>query len=227
MINNAEELKDKNIKYILSIGKRQPMHVGHKRSLERILALKEMELVYVIGSSNLKGDPLFDPIVNPLTVEQQKQQFREVFPDSSPIFIAIKDVPDMSKWGDVMIDSLAEYGIKPEECAIHFIGKQEDKLSQEISFDLGVEQVSLKKGQWLIEALSFWGFTMWFDEELKSDLSISARNLRNIDLLAGDTKLFAAPEYLKELAVKAREGNSEAKDKPITLYDLSLERMKG
>ena len=226
-IFNIEQLESANIKYILSIGKRQPMHIGHKKSLERILALKDMQLVYVIGSSNLKGDPLFDHIVNPLTVEQQKEQFRKVFPRKKVIFIPIMDVPDMGQWGDVMINSLAEYEINPKNCAIHFVGKAEDKLAQDISFNLYGKKVSLKAGQWLIEALNFWGFPIWFDEELKTDLSISARNLRNLDLCSEDTKLFAAPEYLKKMAMKARERNPELKGEPITLYDLSLERIKG
>ncbi len=225
-IFNIDQLESANIKYILSIGKRQPMHVGHKKSLEKILALKNMQLVYVIGSSNLKGDPLFDPIINPLTIDQQKEQFIRVFPGQKAIFVPIMDVPDMGKWGDIMINSLAEYGIIPQNCAIHFIGKAEDKLAQDVSFNLHGKKVSLKPGQWLIEALNFWGFPIWFDKELKTDLSISARNLRNLDLCSQDTELFAAPEYLKELAMKAREGNPELKDNPITLYDLSLERMK-
>lgn len=227
MVNSVEDLKSQNIKYILSIGKRQPMHIGHKASLERILALRDMQLVYVIGSCNLKGDPLFDPLVNPLTVKQQIKQFAVVFPKEQAIFIPITDVPDMGKWGDVMIESLAAHKISPKECAIHFIGKDEDRLTQDLRFTMSDgKDVTLRKGQWLIEALAFWGFTIWFDKEIKTDLSISARNLRKLDL-EKNIELLAAPEYLKELASKAREHNPEVKGEPLTLYDLSLERMKG
>lgn len=227
MVNPLEELKLKNIKYILSIGKRQPMHIGHKTSLERILALKDMHLVYVMGSCNLKGDPLFDPIVNPLTIEQQIKQFKKVFPEEEAIFIAIPDVPEMGKWGDVMIESLAKYKIFPKECAIHFIGKDEDRLEKDLRFTMSNgKDVFLRKGQWLIEALAFWGFTIWFDKEIKTDLRISARNLRKFDL-DGNTDIFAAPKYLKELVLKARKGNPEIKGEPLTLYDLSLQRIKG
>ncbi len=227
MVHTIEELKSQNIKYILSIGKRQPMHIGHKASLERILALKNMQLVYVMGSCNLKGDPLFDPLVNPLTIEQQIKQFKAVFPEKEAIFIAIPDVPEMGKWGDVMIETLAEYNIFPNECAIHFIGKDEDRLEKDLQFTMtNGKDVFLRKGQWLIEALAFWGFTFWFDKETETDLSISARNLRKLDL-NGNTDLFAAPEYLKELALQAREGNPEIKREPLTLYDLSLQRIKG
>lgn len=226
MVNTIEDLKSQNIKYILSIGKRQPMHIGHRASLERILALKDMQLVYVIGSCNLKGDPLFDPLVNPLTVKQQIKQFEIVFPKEKVIFIPIPDVPEMGKWGDVMIESLASHNISPKECAIHFIGKDEDRLTKDLRFTMSDEKdVILRKRQWLIEALAFWGFTIWFDKEIKTDLSISARNLRKLDLNINN-KLFAAQEYLKELSMKARKMNPEVNGEPLTLYDLSLQRMK-
>lgn len=227
MVNALKDLESQNIKYILSIGKRQPMHIGHKTSLERILALKDIQLVYVIGSCNLKGDPLFDPLVNPLTIEQQIKQFETVFPKKQAIFIPIPDVPKMGKWGDVMIESLSKHNISPKECAIHFIGKDEDRLEKDLQFTMtNGKDVTLRKGRWLIEALAFWGFTIWFDKEIKTDLTISARNLRKLDL-NGNTDLFAAPNYLKELAMKAREGNPEVKGEPLTLYDLSLQRIKG
>lgn len=224
---HLDELKARNIKYILSIGKRQPMHVEHKKGLEKILALKNMKLVYIIGSANLKGDPLFDPIVNPLTIKQQKEQFKAVFPDADPLFLSINDDPEMEKWGDIIIAALAEYNIHPSECAIYFIGKEEDKLKQDISFSLAGKKVKLRAGQWLIEALNFWGFPIWFDKDLKVDLNLSARNLRILDLFDKDNmKFFAAGEYLQEQALKARAKNPELGDLAITLYDLSLQRMK-
>jgi hypothetical protein len=222
-VYNLEGLKQRNIKYILSIGKRQPMHIEHKKSLEKILALKDMQLVYVIGSANLKGDPLFDPIINPLSIEEQKDQFRAVFPDASPVFLTIEDVPDMGQWGDIIIKTLKEKGIDAKECAIYFIGKDEDRLDR----DLSENGVSLKKGQWLIEALSYWGFVIWFDQDLAVNLNISARNLRKMDLLnENNLKLLAAPEYIQNLAIKARENNPELVGEPITMYDLSLKRGK-
>ncbi len=222
-VYNVEDLRQRNIKYILSIGKRQPMHIEHKKSLDKILALKDMQLVYVIGSANLKGDPLFDPVINPLNIEEQKEQFKAVFPKSSPIFLTIEDVPNMGQWGDIIIEALKEKDIDAKECAIYFIGKDEDRINK----DLDERGVSLKKGQWLIEALSHWGFIIWFDQDLAVNLSISARNLRKMDLLDEDNvKLLAAPEYIKNLAIEARENNPELVGKPITMYDLSLKRIK-
>lgn len=231
---SVEELFAKKIKYIISIGKRQPMHIGHKNSLSRILAVKQCKLIYIIGSSNIKGDPLFDPITNPLDVDQQIKQFKLVFPDVKPIFLAINDIADMSLWGEIIIADLKKLNIKPEECAIHFIGKEEDKLKEEVRFILKLgEEAVLKPGEWLIEALKYWGFYFWFDNFKDTDLSISARNLRKLDLQnlsEEDRKLFAAPDYIIEIAQAAREANpkkEELKNTPITMYDLTLQRLKG
>lgn len=230
---SLDSLLEKKIKYILSIGKRQPMHIGHKNSLDRILAINGIKLIYVIGSSNLKGDPLFDPLTNPLTIEQQIKQFQIAFPKDNPIFIAIPDIPQMNLWGEVIISELQKLNIKPSECAIHFIGKQEDKLKEDVSFILeNGKKYSLEKGRWLIEALTCWGFYLWFDNIKEVDLTISARNLRKLDLESLSEehhKILATPSYLKEIAIKAREENLEKdklKNSPITLYDLTLKRVQ-
>lgn len=229
-----EEIKESGIKYVLSIGKRQPMHIGHKKNLERILSIDNVTLVYVIGSANKYGDHLFDPYVNPLNIEQQIEQFKEVFPkETKVIFLPINDVADMSKWGPSIKENLEGLEIYPEDCAIHFIGKPEDKIKSPVSFILeNGEYVTLKAGQWLVEAMSYYGFTIWFDEELEVDLSISARNLRKLDLnnlTEEQKKIIAAPDYLIKIAKLARDKNPDKllmKDIPITLADLTLERMR-
>lgn len=231
---SMQDVISSQIKYILSIGKRQPMHIGHKRSLERILAMKNTKLIYVMGSVNAFGDPLFDPFTNPLNLAQQEEQFKLVFPDADAILLPILDVADMGKWGPSIVAALNKFGISAAECAIHFIGKEEDRLAQSTSFNLeDVSDAILRKGQWLIEALAYYGFTMWFDNEFDVNLSISARNLRSLDLenLGEQEKaLLACPEYLCDLAKKAREKNPDKlylANEPISLKDLSLIRLRG
>jgi nicotinamide mononucleotide adenylyltransferase len=231
--NNSEHFQAKGIKYILSIGRRQPMHLGHKLGLEKILNLQGIKLIYVIGSTNLKGDPLFNPFVNPLTLDQQIEQFKRVFPGKEAIFLPILDVADMSKWGPSIEGALKELSIEPEDCAIYFIGKEEDRLKKAESFFLpNGEEVTLAVGQWLIESLCYYKFSMWVDRDLPIDLTLSARNLRELDLgnlTSQQKKLIAAPEYLYDLAVRARENNPDKellKNKPITMEDLSLERIR-
>jgi hypothetical protein len=225
--HRLQQVKDAGIKYILSIGKRQPMHIGHKRSLERILDIEGAKLVYVIGSTNLPGDPLFDPFTNPLNVEQQIEQFKRAIPEKEVIFLPILDVADMSKWGPSIVASLKEIGIKPEECAMHFVGKPEDKLKKPSSFALPDDKiVTLSVGQWLVEAMGYYGFIIWFDDEMKVDLNLSARSLRTMDLenLTDKQKsFFAAPDYLLNIAREARKKNLN-KEGAITLEDLSLAR---
>lgn len=223
-----------NKKYVISIGKRQPMHIGHKKTLSKLLDLKDLKLIYVIGSANSGKDPIFDPETNPLTVEQQIGQFKYVFGDLDVIFLPIKDIAQMSEWGVSIVDSLADLGISPQECVIHFIGKEEDKITQEFKFSLpNGDMAILKKGQWLIEALSYYGLNIWFDQiDEEGNLNISARNLRKLDLeniSPEQKKLFAAYEFILDLARKARNRNPNKADLinvPITLEDLSQERIR-
>ncbi len=221
---SQNEIEESKIKYILSIGKRQPMHIGHKKSLEKILNIKNTKIIYVIGSVNKGGDPLFDPFVNPLNVDQQIEQFKRVFPNKKAIFIPIPDVEEMSQWGPIIINALKEKNIDPKECAIHFIGKPEDRLKDPSSFFLpNGKKIILESGRWLIEALAYYDIAIQFDQEIEVDLTLSARNLRNIDLESKETSLLAAPKYLLEIASEAKDKNSQ---EPITLRDLSLQRIK-
>ena len=221
------QVKENKIKYILSIGKRQPMHIGHKKSLERILAIEEITLIYVMGSVNTGHDPLFTPFINPLNLEQQIEQFKQVFHKQNVIFIPILDVADMSKWGPSMLEHLAEHNINPQDCAVHFIGKPEDKLKETCSFLLpNNTQVTLEPGRWLIEALAYYDIAIWFDNEIEVNLDISARNLRELDLehLSEDERnQLAAPDYLLEITRQARNASSTG---PVTLKDLSLKRIE-
>ena len=131
---DLDEVIKSKVKYILSIGKRQPMHIGHKKSLERIIDIKDTTLIYVMGSVNVAGDPLFDPFTNPLNISQQIEQFKRAFPNQKVIFLPILDVVNMSEWGPSITLSLKELGIKPHDCAIHFIGKPEDRLTKSSKF---------------------------------------------------------------------------------------------
>jgi len=224
------KFKEYGVKYILSIGRRQPMHIGHKRSLAKILAIPDVTVIYVIGSSNIFGDPLFDPFNNPLNLHQQMEQFHKVFPEKKVIFLPIIDVANISDWGPAIIAALKEFSITPSECIIHFVGKPEDRIKEICKFTLpNGEEKELVEGQWLIEVLSYYGFSIWFDQDIPVELGISARQFRQLDLeklTDEQEKILAAPEYLKALAQKARERNPEQEGKPITLYDLTLDRIK-
>lgn len=233
-LHSEEELKQNGVKYIISIGKRQPMHVEHKKCIAKLLSLVDYRLIFAIGSSNQPGDKLFDPITNPLSVEEQIKQFKIVFPEANPIFIAVDDDPDMGKWGDLLIDALSKHNILPQECVIYFIGKEEDRLVEEVKFTKTDGDVCvLKEGEWLIEALRFWGFAFWYDKDIQVNLDISARKLRKLDLeymSAEERNLFAAPDFIISLAKAAREANPEKdkiKDFPLTMYDISLRKMNG
>lgn len=225
---HQEQVEKAKIKYILSIGRRQPMHIGHKQSLAKIMKIQGIKLVYVMGSSNLYGDELFDPINNPLDIAQEIEQFKVVFPDyNDVIFLPILDYKDMSDWGPAIKASMDRLNINIADCAIYFIGKPEDALIEATSFYLETgEKVTLNPGQWLIDAMAYYGFAIWIDKDIEVNLNISARKLRNLDLnnlSESDRSLIAAPEYLLDLAKSARLKNGLSTE-PLTLNDLSVLR---
>jgi hypothetical protein len=229
---SLSEVISANKKYILSIGRRQPMHIGHKNTLKKLIKIQnelDLQLIYVMGSTNVAGDPLFNPFVNPLNVEQQIKQFQIAFPDTKAIFLSIIDEPDMNQWGVSIIDALNKLNIQPQDCVIHFVGKEEDKLTEDVSFTKNNnETITIAAQHWLIEAIAYYDIAIWFDREIETDLTISARNLRQLDLANLTLKekaLFATPEYLKSLALQARLSNPNKEEK-LSLKELTLQRLR-
>lgn len=254
-IYNVGDVSLVSPKYIISIGRRQPMHIGHIMGIKRILSIENAKLIYVIGSMNLFGDLLFDPINNPLNLEQQIQQFKLVFPKENPIFIALKDFPDTLLWASTLIKLLQDINISSDECVIHFIGKKEDVLQTKKYWYVDGKEILLLPNQWEIEIFKYFGFRIWMDSlqyivKDSADLCISARNFRGIDLYnlsQSDKRLLATPDYLKKIALKARYFNTAIYRgvdterflsserlaleefghirRAITLYDLSIQRI--
>src|SRR5262249_15158487 len=75
-----EEFSAKGIRYGVSIGRRAPMHRMHVDCLREIQEAG-LKPIFFIGSTNDAKSPLYDPIRNPLTLEQQRVQLRLAVPD--------------------------------------------------------------------------------------------------------------------------------------------------
>jgi hypothetical protein len=135
--------KADGIKYMLSVGRRQPMHQGHLRTLARIMEHGYTPII-VIGSTNTAekanglADPLFEPVSNPLTLEQQREQIRLSLPGKVEgkdyHLVSFPDLGDTDKWNQTLIDTLkgqieidGKYPNLLGQTAFHFIGKPEDK----------------------------------------------------------------------------------------------------
>ena len=237
-----EQAKAAGIKYSLLVGRRQPMHQAHLKTIAKNMEAGLIPII-VIGSSNTaikqdsSDDGLFDPIRNPLTPEQQREQIKRAFPDKVEgmdyVVTEFSDLGNNELWCRGLVEKLhgeVEINGKHPELSgktmFHFIGKPEDA-------------VTLGEGQEKFE----YAWEKIFDElkfpalvdapHADVDINLSATKLRELDLnnlSANDKALFADSDYIIELANKARENNPQ-KDIlnnahiPVTLLDLSMERL--
>ena len=70
-----DALKKDGIEYGISIGRRAPMHRMHVDCIHEI-AEAGLKPVIFIGSTNTADSAYFNPVSNPLTLEQQKEQLK-------------------------------------------------------------------------------------------------------------------------------------------------------
>src|SRR5687767_13869354 len=109
------QLSDDGLEYALSIGRRAPMHQGHVFCLRDILQAGLLPVIG-IGSANFPGNPHYDPIKNPLTPQQQKEQLKIVVQKEFPnerdaiehLIFVLEDVGDNAAWGQNVIAELSE-----------------------------------------------------------------------------------------------------------------------
>ena len=238
-----EQAKENGIKYSLLVGRRQPMHQAHLKTIAKNMESGLIPII-VIGSSNTaikqdsSDDGLFDPIRNPLTPEQQREQIKRVFPDKvEGKDYVITEFPDLGNnelWCRGLVEKLhGEVEIKgkhPEltgKTMFHFIGKPEDA----VSLGEGGEKFEYAWEK-IFDELKFPALVDTPHADV--DINLSATKLRGLDmnnLSATDRALFADADYIIELANKARAENpskdalNSAKT-PVTLLDLSLQRLE-
>jgi len=217
-------------RYVVCIGRRQPMHRLHKESIEEALETG-LKLIYVIGSTNTADSDLYDPINNPLTYEQQIEQFYLTFPQARGnkdiTIIGIEDVGNLAIWAQNLVDKLDKLGVT-KDCVVHFRGKNIDR--HDFDIEIAGQKITLKDS-WYIDTLPYFGLSVWYSKNIfKRDYDISSRHLRLYDLnKIGKYKQqqFACYDYIKKLANDAREASPiktylEGQKIPVTMIDIGL-----
>jgi NH3-dependent NAD+ synthetase/predicted amidohydrolase/nicotinamide mononucleotide adenylyltransferase len=237
------EAKEKGIEYSLLVGRRQPMHQAHFKTIRKNMDQGLVPII-VIGSSNTAikqngfDDELFDPIKNPLTLKQQQEQIRRVLHDKTEgkdyVIMEFKDLGNNELWCHGLVNKLHGEveinGKNPEligKTMFHFIGKPEDKVQ------LGEGPAKLEYAwEKIFDKLNFPALVDKPHPDV--DITLSATHLRGLDLnhlSKRDRDLFADPDYIIKIANKARAENPskpalDAANIPVTLLDLSLERLE-
>ena len=236
------------IKYMLAVGRRQPMHVAHLETLQKILQ-HGYTLIMVVGSTNeaIKPDGchdhFFEPIANPLTPTQQFNQARAALKEwragTDYLILPFPDVHDNDVWCWRLAESLKGWieidGKFPDlsgQTAFHFRGKEEDKRLRRF---IGQTPEAHEE-----RLAYFWegqfdrlGLPVLQDAPLPgTDMqSVSGTRLRQMDLntlTPEQYALFAVPDYIISEANWARSQNPSKAliaHIPVTTFDLTLQRL--
>ncbi len=221
-----QKMAQQNIRYGISVGRRQPMHGAH---LDCIQEMQKAGLhpVIVIGSANEADNKYFDPLQNPFSIAQQREQIRLAMEKSGVrdyTILALRDRGSMQHWVSSLNWMLQQHNIKAEEAVMHFRTKAVDKDKLEgIIKPLSAYQ----------ETITDYGISVW--ESVNRDVAFDAVSASPYRLMDVEGEAFnrlshqlVVPEYVKEQALQARKANPDKallSDLPVTMVDLSLMRM--
>ncbi|MFM9890249.1 MAG: inositol monophosphatase family protein [Rickettsiales bacterium] len=222
----AAQLAANDIKYGICIGRRQPMHIMHLDCIQEIVE-SGLKPVIVIGSANTADDSIFDPLDNPLTEAQQREQLRIAMAAagiSDYKLLALKDVGSPEFWVGSLSKLLHDNGISSRQSVSHFRTKSTDRDKGGI--------VPLKDTQ---EMSLHYGISLWQSHNRHaSQDEFSATPFRSMALDAPENQkalreTLVAPGYIRGIASAARADNPDMallKDVPVTMLDLTLQRLR-
>lgn len=225
---NAEDvregLKERGLAYGVSIGRRAPMHRIHAEAIREI-AEAGLKPVIFIGSTNGADSRWFDPVRNPLTLEQQKEQLKRAVPEhyDETRILTLPDVGDQEKWLSSFFALFDGTEFKGKS-VVHYRAKAADRQ------DKGGAIRPLSQ---YMEGFAQRGLPAWESwNRDPADDDINATEIRAFDLenlTAAQRALISAPDYVVALAQEARAGNPDRemlKGVPLTLFDLALDRLR-
>lgn len=223
----AVEMQAAGYEYGISIGRRAPLHKMHIDCILEI-ARAGLKPVIIIGSVNTAGDPLYDPLRNPLTVEAQMQQLRDVLPPALYAQCTILTLPDQQDdavWMENLKKLLADHGMAGKS-VMHFRAKSADAAT---STAARCKPLGAYKENLMAAGIGVW---QSYNENPADDL-INASDIRTFNLAALDDSQRGIAPQLAKLAESARvmrltNPDGKALDKanvPLTMLDFSLARL--
>lgn len=224
----AHEITDNGFEYAIPPGRRAPMHRMHVECVLDILR-SGLKPVLAIGSVNGPESKLWNPVKNPLTVEQQKEQFRRALPgiDYNPAMILeLEDTPDDKTWIENFHKKVKELGID-RKSVVYFRAKSADAST---ASDANTKPLSAYTQSFVDEGMAVWQSY----NTNPADDNISASAIRAFDLenlTVQQRRIIGAPDYIVQLAREARNNNPDRalldeNNIPLTVLDLSLDRMR-
>lgn len=212
-----------NQKHYIMLGRRQPLHLGHLNQI-RDVANRGGFAVIFIGSVNDVSNKFYNPLQNPLNLEESIMQLNIVLEKekvSDYKIIPIRDFGEDEPWLNFIVNAVRENfpDVLIKDVYFHFFAKnsKEDETFKTLDKYASMFQ---EKG---IEPVIF--------EGNQQSNNLSSSHFRKVAI---DTKEFSelpAANYLRDLILKAREENKKifgsliGDNLPMTMLDLSLKRL--
>lgn len=215
----AENFRRDGIKYGISVGRRQPMHMGHLYCIKDIVKAGLIPVIF-IGSANDSANKYYNPAKNPLNIKQQYEQLKIVLEKekiSDYHIIPIADIGDMDKWTTKVIELLDEkigQGVH-KKAVIHYIAKKSDadNLRGDIKSLTAYSDIFAQKS-----------LKTWQSYNVDSNLdNLNSTNYRYMDVSGAEFLALPAGKFIADIAQKARE-NNKISGIAVTMADIALER---
>ena len=224
----GNEIAENGFEYAIPPGRRAPMHRMHAECVMDILR-SGLKPVLAIGSVNGPDSALWNPVKNPLTVEQQKEQFRRALPGvdyNAAMILELEDTSDDKTWIENFHKKVKELGID-KKAVVYFRAKSADAAT---AADASVKPLAAYTQSFVDEGMAVWQSY----NTNPADDNISASAIRAFDLgklTVQQRRIIGAPDYIIQLAREARDSNPdkallEENNIPLTVLDLSLDRMR-
>jgi len=222
---NKTGLAEQGIKFGISAGRRAPMHIMHADCIREITEAGLTPII-LIGSTNGPKSPKYDPLRNPMTIDQQKVQLKEIMPglDIDAHVMTMDDVGNAPLWSDALSKTINRTRMAGKS-VVHYRPKPADANAS------GPIKTMDKTSEELIKC----GLPAWASSnENPADYEINASEMRTFDLenlTPEQRRWFVLPDYIIGIVKDARERNP-SKDKlaelniPLTVLDLTFDRLQ-
>lgn len=235
---NRDELlariKDQKITTGITVGRRQPMHIGHLDCVREIIHSGITNILFVIGSNNIAESDFYDAARNPLTFDQQVRQIQyaltllgQEMPEMNTAIdykiVGLSDMGDMNAWAEELRELVVLSGFVPERAIYHYRSKVED-----INNPRGLAK---SESEILAQNISVWRS---YNQDMMLNF-INSTEFRLMDLEGEEfrrkSKQLVHAELIRHEAKRAREESPDPDVQllahlPLTMMFLTLEKMR-
>ncbi|MFT7086700.1 MAG: nicotinamide mononucleotide adenylyltransferase [Rickettsiales bacterium] len=223
-------------KFVILIGRRQPFHLGHFDCVKNVLKAGGIPLIF-IGSSNDISNKNYNPLDNPLNLNQSIEQLEFIMRDRLGLvknqykIISISDFNSSESWSKKLVSLLNENfpNEKMDRFLFHFFPKpEENKKITPDSFEV------IKNLSAYVSKFQAHGIEPIIFDGTAQNRNLSSTKYRQIDLRTSNEVDLDNVPYLTriiELAENARRNSNfsevfVANQIPLTMLDLTLDRLK-